>query len=59
MVGFLGKNIAALEKSSDRFVINFAQVIELHDCNEKATKMAKSKNNLGVCSFRRLKDFLI
>jgi hypothetical protein len=43
MVGFVGKNIAALEKSSDRFVINFAQVIELHDCNEKATKRAKQQ----------------
>ena len=33
-VGFLGKNIAALKKSSDKFLNKFAQVIELYNCSE-------------------------
>ena len=33
-VGFLGKNIAALKKTSDKFVNKFAQVIELYDSSE-------------------------
>ena len=58
-VGFLGKNIAALKKTSDKFVNNFAQVIELYDSSENAAKRAKSHNNLGVCSFRLLEDIQI
>ena len=53
-VGFLGKSIAALKKTSDKFVNKFAQVIELYDSSENAAKRAKSHNNLGVCSFRLL-----
>jgi hypothetical protein len=53
-VGFLGKNIAALKKTSDNLVKKLAQVIELYDCIENADKGAKSNNNLGVCSFRFL-----
>ena len=58
-VGFLGKNIAALKKTSDKFVNKFAQVIELYDSSENAAKRAKSHNNLGVCSFRLLEDIQI
>ena len=33
-VGFLGNNIAALKKSSDKFLNKFSQVIELYDSSE-------------------------
>ena len=58
-VGFLGKNIAALKKTSEKFANKFAQVIELYDSSENAAKRAKSHNNLGVCSFRLLEDIQI
>jgi hypothetical protein len=58
-VGFLGESIAALKKTSDKFVNKFAQVIELYDSSENAAKRAKSHNNLGVCSFRLLEDIQI
>ena len=58
-VGFLGKNIAALKKTSDKFVNKFAQVIELYDSSENAAKRAKSHNDLAVCSFRLLEDIQI
>jgi hypothetical protein len=45
-IGFLGKNIAALKKTSDKFVNKFAQVSELCDSSENAAKRAKSHNNL-------------
>ena len=56
----LGKNSAALKKSSNDFVNNFFQVIELYDSNENAAKRAKSNNNdIAVCSFQRLMDIQI
>ena len=64
-VDFLGKNISALKKTSDKFVLSdkfvnmFTQVIELYDSRENAAKRAKSHNNLGVCSFRHLEDIQI
>jgi len=58
-VGFLGESIAALKKTSDKFVNKFAQVIELYDSSENAAKRAKSHNKLGVCSFRLLEDIQI
>ena len=58
-VGFLGESIAALKKTSDKFVNKFAQVIELYDSSENAAKRAKRHNNLGVCSFRLLEDIQI
>ena len=59
-VGFLGKNIAALKKSSEKFINRFAQVIELvYDCSEFSAKKAKSNNILGVSSFRLLDDIQI
>ena len=64
-IDFLGKNISALKKTSDKFVLSdkfvnmFTQVIELYDSRENAAKRAKSHNNLGVCSFRLLEDIQI
>ena len=40
-VGFLGNNIAALKKSSDKFLNKFSQVIELYDSSEDAYKSTR------------------
>ena len=55
-VGFLGKNIAALEKTRFRYQDNFAQIIELYDESDNQTKRARSNHNLGVASFRLFDD---
>ena len=55
-VGFLGKNIAALEKTRFRYQDKFAQIIELHDKSDNQTKRSRSNQNLGVASFLLFDD---
>jgi hypothetical protein len=55
-VGFLGKNIVALEETSSRYQDKFAQIIELYDESDNQTKRVRSNHNLGVASFRLFDD---
>jgi len=54
VVGFLPRNIVKVFK--EKFVGQFAQVIELYDDSENTTMRRKSHRNKGMASFRLLQD---
>lgn len=51
-VGFLGKNIVALEKTRFWYQDKFAPIIELYDESYNQTNRARSNRNIGVALFR-------
>ena len=57
--GFLGKNIAALEKTRFRYQVKFAQIIEFYDESDNLIKRVRCNHNLGVASFRLFDDIQI
>jgi hypothetical protein len=55
-IGFLPRHIAARPRTRERLSNKFAQVIELYDTSESATKRKKSQRNQGMASYRLLND---
>ena len=53
-VGFLPRNIVASGK--EKFIGEFAQIIEVHEFSDNETKRRKSHRNMGIASFRLLHD---
>ena len=53
-IGFLPRNIVKSRK--EKFVGQFAQIIELYEFSENETMRRKSHRNKGMASFRLLKD---
>jgi len=53
-IGFLPRNIVVTGK--DKFVGQFAQIIELYELSENETMRRKSHRNKGIASFRLLQD---
>ena len=54
MIGFLPRNIVVTRK--DKFIGQFAQIIELYEYSDNETMRRKSHRNKGVTSFRLLQD---
>ena len=53
-VGFLPRNIVKSISSKEKFVGQFAQIIELYDQSDNEVMRRKSHRNQGVASFRLL-----
>ena len=54
MIGFLPRNI--IKSAKEKFVGQFAQIIELYEYSDNEVMRRKSHRNKGVASFRLLND---
>jgi len=55
-IGFAPRHIAVVERKRGLIVEHFAQIIELYDLSESASKKSKSDRNQGMASYCLLKD---
>jgi len=55
-VGFALRHIAVVERKCGLIAKHFAQIIELYDLYESASKKAKTDRNQGMASYCLLKD---
>ena len=55
-IGFAPRHIAVVERKRRLIVEHFAQIIELYDLSESASKKSKSNRNQGMASYRLLED---